>query len=415
MTQVIPKWFKQTDIWVIPENWGVASFDDVAEVVWWGTPSTKNIWYFGWDIAWITPKDLSWYSNKYISKWERNITQEWLKNSSAKLMPKWTVLLTSRAPVWYVAIAENDIATNQWFKSLVCNNEKIHNYFMYYYLKINKDYLEWHASWSTFKELSGWTLKNLKLPLPQLPEQKAIAEILSSLDDKIELLEKQNKTLENIGQALFKSWFIDFEGFENDLVESKMGMIPRGWKFESAENIVDFTRWIEPWSKNYLLSRNSDSLNFIRVADLLWNEITTFVLKDIIKNKTCKKDDILISFDWTVWRIAFWLEWGYSTWIRKLESKLLTNWFMYFLFNSEWMQNTILKYAKWTTILHAWESIKYMNIIIPDENKLDKINVIFSNLFIKMLNNKSKIQTTSNLRDSLLPRLMNGKVRVLDF
>jgi len=62
------------------------------------------------------------------------------------------------------------------------------------------------------------------------------------LDDKIELLEKQNKTLENIGQALFKSWFIDFEGFENDLVESKMGMIPRGWKFESAENIVDFTR-----------------------------------------------------------------------------------------------------------------------------------------------------------------------------
>ena len=72
MTQVIPKWFKQTDIWVIPENWGVASFDDVAEVVWWGTPSTKNIWYFGWDIAWITPKDLSWYSNKYIKQRKRS-------------------------------------------------------------------------------------------------------------------------------------------------------------------------------------------------------------------------------------------------------------------------------------------------------------------------------------------------------
>ena len=386
MTQIIPKWFKQTEIGVIPDEWEALSLWEVSEIK-----------------SWKTRPKVEWAYPVYGWNWIMNYANDFnIENETIIIWRVW-------AYCWCIYKESNNFWLSDNALWLVNNNKSNINYL--FYLLIYKD-LNKQSIWWAQPLLTQWLLKKLQLPLPPLPQQKSIAEILSSLDDKIELLEKQNKTLENIGQAIFKSWFVDFEGFDNDLAESEMEMIPRGWKVESAENIVNFIRWVEPWSKNYLGSRIKDSLAFIRVWDLLWNQITNFVLKDILKNKICNKNNILISFDWTVWRVAFWLEWWYSTWIRKIESELLNNWFLYFLFNSEWMQNIILKYAKWTTILHAWESIKYMNIIVPDKNNLNKINKKFDNLFSKMLNNKTQIQTLSNLRDSLLPRLMNGKVKV---
>ncbi|WP_411372939.1 restriction endonuclease subunit S [Haemophilus influenzae] len=203
---------------------------EVATIVGGGTPSSSKSEYFeNGNIPWITPKDLSGYNKRYISKGERNITELGLKNSSAKLLPKNTVLLTSRAPIGYVAIASNEISTNQGFKSLVLNNGHIPEFF-YYLLKNNVHILESRATGSTFKEISGQILKDTELSIPTPDIQQKIVDILSPLDDKIELNTQINQTLEQIAQALFKSWFVDF-----DPVRAKVQALSDGLSLEQAE------------------------------------------------------------------------------------------------------------------------------------------------------------------------------------
>jgi type I restriction enzyme S subunit len=136
----------------------------------------------------LAPRDLTGYSKVYISHGDRFITEKGLKKSSTRLMPKGSVLLTSRAPIGYVVIAENEICTNQGFKSLVPKKDLCNSEFLYYWIKSNVDYLQQLGTGTTFAEISGSVVKNIDISLPPLPEQKAIAEVLSSLDDKIDLI-----------------------------------------------------------------------------------------------------------------------------------------------------------------------------------------------------------------------------------
>ena len=202
-------------------EWQKIKLGDICDVVGGGTPSTKVDDYWNGNIPWLTPKDLSGYSNRYISKGERSITEKGLQNSSAKMLPKGTVLLTSRAPIGYVAIANNDVCTNQGFKSIVLNRELFSPEFFYYLLKNNIDYVVGMASGSTFAEISGSQVKNLEFEVPPLEIQRKIAGILGALDDKIEVLRAQNKTLEQMAQAVFQSWFVDF-----DIVRAKAAGLP---------------------------------------------------------------------------------------------------------------------------------------------------------------------------------------------
>ncbi|MCF8293334.1 MAG: restriction endonuclease subunit S [Chitinophagaceae bacterium] len=220
-------------------EWKELKIEDFCEVIGGGTPSTKEDSYYGGDISWITPRDLTNYKNRFISRGERNITDLGLKNSSAKILPKNSILLTSRAPIGYLAIAENEVCTNQGFKSLIVDAAKADYNFVYYLIKSNVERIKGLGTGTTFAEISGSVVKGLKFTIPDLPTQTAIAEILSSLDDKIELNNKINQELENLAQTLFKQWFIDFE-FPNEngepykssggeMVESELGEIPKGW------------------------------------------------------------------------------------------------------------------------------------------------------------------------------------------
>ncbi|PWH12853.1 MAG: restriction endonuclease subunit S [Anaerolineae bacterium] len=244
-------------------EWRKLRVEDFAEVIGGGTPSTKDETNFNGEIPWITPKDLSDYQFRYISRGERNISEKGLNNSNAKLLPAGSVLLTTRAPVGYVVIAANPLTTNQGFHSLV-PKEGFSSEFIYYLLKANTEYLKANASGTTFSELSGQVLKKLVFYLPPLHEQRAIAHILGTLDDKIELNQRMSQTLEAMARALFKAWFVDFEPvrakcrgdlpgrprwqrgeslpglpahlydlFPDRLVDSELGEIPEGWEVET--------------------------------------------------------------------------------------------------------------------------------------------------------------------------------------
>ena len=177
-------------------KWVERKISDIGIVVGGATPSTKKLEnYEDGNIAWITPKDLSTFSGRYIERGERNITEVGLKSCSTQLLPKNTVLFSSRAPIGYVAIAANEVCTNQGFKSVV-PNENTDPLFLFYLLKYNKDKIEGMGSGTTFKEVSGNTMKNIVVNIPNdKSAQEKIANILGSIDDKIEKNEQINNNL----------------------------------------------------------------------------------------------------------------------------------------------------------------------------------------------------------------------------
>ena len=177
-------------------EWVERKISDIGTVVGGATPSTKKPEnYEGGKIAWITPKDLSTFSGRYIERGERNITEIGLKSCSTQLLPPNTVLFSSRAPIGYVAIATNGVCTNQGFKSVI-PNENTDPLFLFYLLKYNKDKIEEMGSGTTFKEVSGNTMKNIVVNVPTDKKvQEKIAAILGSIDDKIEENEQINNNL----------------------------------------------------------------------------------------------------------------------------------------------------------------------------------------------------------------------------
>ena len=190
-------------------EWKECTIADIGTVVGGATPSTKDPSnYDGGEIAWITPKDLSNYEDRYISHGERNITEKGLNGCSAQLMPKHSVLFTSRAPIGYVAIADGEVCTNQGFKSVVPNKNTDY-LFLYYLLRYNKDKIEGLGSGTTFKEVSGSTMRGIKVRVPTtLSVQKAIGRFLDSIDCKIEQNRKINKNLLEQAQAIYSDMFI---------------------------------------------------------------------------------------------------------------------------------------------------------------------------------------------------------------
>lgn len=165
---LFPDSFENSELGRIPKGWRTGKLDEIAEVIGGSTPSTAEASYYCEPldgISWLSPKDLSGYFWKYISHGATDITESGLKNSSARMLPAGAVLFSSRAPIGYVAIAENELCTNQGFKSLVpkngCNTE-----FLYYLAKAKTELIESRASGSTFKEISGNGMKEIPIIVP---------------------------------------------------------------------------------------------------------------------------------------------------------------------------------------------------------------------------------------------------------
>jgi len=150
---------------------------DICEVIGGGTPSTTNPAFWDGNIVWLTPKDLSSNTKRYIIDSENRITEQGYRSSSAKMLPVGTVLLSSRAPIGYLAIAATELCTNQGFKSMICKREFVIPEYLYYLFLTKVEELNNISTGSTFKELSGTTLKNHKIRIHSLPEQRHIVDL----------------------------------------------------------------------------------------------------------------------------------------------------------------------------------------------------------------------------------------------
>lgn len=193
--------FVDSELGMIPEGWKVGRLDEIADVVGGSTPSkAKPEYYTQKGIAWLTPKDLSNHPAVYTSRGEIDITEEGYNSTSTKLMPKGTILFTSRAPIGYISIAQNDICTNQGFKSLV--PREAGTCFLYCFLKYVTPEIEKKSTGSTFKEASGALMKSLQVIMPEQNVFEEFEEIVSPLFARIESLEKENSRLSTLRDTL---------------------------------------------------------------------------------------------------------------------------------------------------------------------------------------------------------------------
>ncbi len=220
----------------LPPGWVLCEIGEVCQVVGGGTPPSKDPANFTDEdgIPWITPADLSGYSKAFIERGARNLTELGYKRSSAKLVPPGTVLFSSRAPVGYVAIAANELATNQGFKSFVPPKE-VDSRFLYYYLRHIRPLAEARATGTTFKELSGSNAAKLPLLIPPLAEQKRIADKLDALLARVDRcrarLDRVPLILKRFRQAVLAA------ATSGKLTEEWRGGDSSNWVNERAANV----------------------------------------------------------------------------------------------------------------------------------------------------------------------------------
>ena len=193
--------FEESELGMIPKGWKVGTLDEIGDVVGGSTPSkAKPEYYTENGIAWLTPKDLSVSNAKFTAKGEIDITQEGYNSCSTKLMPKGTVLFSSRAPIGYVTIAKNEICTNQGFKSVVPGYAG--TAFIYCYLKAATPDIENKATGSTFKEASGSLMKSLQLVIAPKDIMDSFEERLKPILAEQECIEDESRRLATLRDTL---------------------------------------------------------------------------------------------------------------------------------------------------------------------------------------------------------------------
>ncbi|WP_324281204.1 restriction endonuclease subunit S [Aeromonas hydrophila] len=188
----------------IPEGWEAGTLEDLGQIVGGSTPSTQNPENFTAEgTPWITPNDLSNnQGNKFISRGGQDVSAEGIKSASLKKYPAGTVLLSSRAPIGYMAISRNEVTTNQGFKSFI-PNKGYSSEFIYYTVKDSLKAITQYASGSTFKEVSGGTLKTVKIVLPKMNLSDAFKNRIKPIFSKQDFIERENEKL-----AQLRDWLL---------------------------------------------------------------------------------------------------------------------------------------------------------------------------------------------------------------
>ena len=385
-------------------EWIECKISNIGTVVGGATPSTKNPEnYERGMIAWITPKDLSTFSGRYIERGERNITETGLKSCSTQLLPKNTVLFSSRAPIGYVAIAANEVCTNQGFKSVV-PNDNTDPLFLYYLLKYNKDKIEGMGSGTTFKEISGNTMKNIVVSVPiDKKMQERISSVLGSIDDKIEENERINNNLEQQAKVLYKDWFFDFSPFSSD------GNLPNGWHFGTVGDIIQLHD-----SKRVPLS-GAERDKMAKV----YPYYGATSLMDYVDNYLFDGIYLLLGEDGTVVDSLGFpiLQYVYGQFWVNNHAHIITGKEGFsveelYLFFSLTNIKSIVTGAVQQKV--SQQNLKKVPAIIPSKQALSAFDEIIQPIFAQIRNLRDENANLSQLRDTLLPKLMSGELDVSD-
>lgn len=398
-------------------EWQEYRLDEIGKVVGGGTPSSTVETYWGGDVGWITPADLSGYKFKRIGNGSKNITELGLKNSSAKLHPKNTVLMTSRAPIGYLAIADKPVATNQGFQSIRCNEDIADYNFIYYLLSSYKEGIALIASGATFPEVSNGKLKQYKIKLPPLPTQKKIAKILSYYDDLIENNLKQMKLLEESAKLTYEEWFLRFRVDGKKLDIDIATGLPFGWEYKLMKDFGEVVTGKTPSTNNE--SFYNGDIPFVKTPSMHGN-IYTLETQDYLtslgansqQNKFLPKNSLMVSCIGTAG--VYSLVASNCQTNQQINSiKFYKNEYIFYIYGFAGHLTYLLDAigsngATMTNVNKAkFENIK---VPMPSIDLLERFHNRVNPNFETILNIMKQNKLLKEARDILLPRLMTGMI-----
>ncbi len=296
-----------------------------------------------------------------------------------------------------------------------------------YYVVANNEFrkeIERLATGTTIKNVSLETMRNYTFFAPSRLEQKKVASILKSLDDKIECNRRINENLEQQAQALFKSWFVDFEPFKDQpFVESELGMIPQGWRVQEAQEVFSINIGKTPPRKEseWFSESNEDNV-WVSIADMgscgtFISDSSEYLTDEAVKRfniQIVEKDSILLSFKLTVGRVAI------------ADTRLTTNEaiarfilpeksyreFLY-LYLKQYKYGNLGSTSSIATAVNS-KTIKGMKLLIPNAEMIERFSNNTSPLFEQIRTIQQESRRLAELRDTLLPRLMSGELHVND-
>lgn len=398
------------------DGWENYKFSEIVEIIGGGTPKTSMEEYWNGDIPWLSVKD---FNNDFrtVFQSEKTITKKGLKNSSAKLLDKGDIVISARGTVGELTQLGRPMSFNQSCYGLKAKKVTTNN-FVYYLLKHRIKDLQKKTHGSVFDTITRNTFNMLDVALPPLREQKQIAAILSVLDDKIELNHRINQTLESMAQTLFRSWFVDFEPFrDGEFVESELGLIPKGWGVEKLGQVVAVNEssinksypyeeikyidissvksgFLEKTSMHKLEEAPSRAKRLVKHGDTIWSTVRPNRKSYLYIYEP--EENLVVSTGFVV-----------------LSPKKIPSTYLYEFVTTD----SFVNYLSYSAEGSAYPAVrpdrfKKADIIMPPKEVLARFEALVVPIFKCIMENQKQSQTLQSLRDTLLPKLMSGEIRV---
>ena len=423
-----------------PEGWRWTRLTDVARLETGHTPSRKRPEYWEGEIPWIGIKDATGNHGRKIHDTIQHTNQLGIANSSARILPENTVCLSRTASVGYVVVMGRPMATSQDFVNWVCS-ENLDSQFLKYVLLGERSAFLRFASGTTHQTVYFPEVKAFHVCLPPLPEQRAIAHILGTLDDKIDLNRRMNETLEAMARALFKSWFVDFdpvrakmEGgdpglpkhiadlFPDRLVESELGEIPEGWRIRPLAEmamVVDCLHSRKP-------ERQKDGPVLIQVFNIGPTGRLDFsdsynVTEDDYAEWTRRMEvfpgDLVVTKTGRVGAVGQMPK-GYKAamgrnmvGIRAILDRSLPR-FLKDSLLSDRMCREMMRNTNDGTILRSLhvKAISQLQEVLPSYDIVSSYEALIAPVHAKLEQNDVQSKTLATMRDALLPKLVSGEI-----
>ena len=380
---------------------------DICDIKIGRTPPRKQPQWFSEShgIKWVSIKDMG-NTGKYISQTSEFLTADAIKKFNIPIIPADTLLMSFKLTVGRLGFTKYDMCSNEAIAQLPIKDVNVadKDYLYYYLSNFNFDSLSSTSSIAT--AVNSKTVKNIPIDLPPFDQQKKIANVLSSLDEKIELNRRMNETLEQLGQALFRHYFVDnpeVDSWENGEV-SDVVRVYSGFAFKSKDFDIDGRYGL-------VTIKNVQDGSFIKDCTDHLSEPLPDKIPDHVH---LKSGDIILSLTGNVGRVCIVV--GRDYLLNQRVAKLASaesQAYVYFLFRSKTMKDRMVGISKGTAQknLSPIETGK-LKIKIPPTNIMSQFEESAMDLLNVIVSNNEQTQNLISLRDSLLPKLISGEIEI---
>lgn len=399
---------------------------DISGVYGGGTPDTKNTSYWNGSIPWITPKDMSLDNSLFIDSGERYITEDGVAKSSAKLLPKGSVIFSSRAPIGYCSIAERPLTTSQGCKGIICNENLIDNVYLCYVLKMAKHQLNAMSVGSTFREISTNELKDVVIHIPNIDRQRAISTLLVSIERNINICDQFRVYLKKIIRLIYDYWFVQFDfpdengrpykssGGKMVYNEKLKREIPEGWKVRNITDVASWTSGAQPPKSQHIHRPAKGYVRFIQNRDYSPSNQYRSYIPISRSNKVCDELDIMIDKYGDAGRTRYGQSGAFNVALAKISpiSSSISKEYLRSALSSDEIYNFLHESCMASTraSLNA-ELLGNVAIPIPGNEVMRHYENIAAPVISESLVLSKQSQQLAELRDWLLPMLMNGQIK----